>query len=757
MNKTFSAIISILLILIITVSTMPISFAEDITARLYNIYGNGMLLKQKDEVSLNGIAKGGSEITCYLFDENNELITQAKTTANRSNEFSLKFTAPDGGYKTYSLAFYENGNGFAFITDVVFGEVWLASGQSNMQYPLLSAHGGKDMYDSGEKLSNWIRALLVPGITPYKGRDDSVPADPQKEIEGAFWVKGDNIQMYNISAVAYYFAQKLMEKIDMPVGIINASLGGSSIASWLSRESIDSDAQVKADFIKANEYYNYSDWNETERSMYYDMTSNFNLKINPVRPFKLSGMIWYQGETDAIFEWEHGRYSRAFDLMQRSYTEYFGYENGMLPIVFTSLCSCPYSNRINMLDMNLEFQEIQQTRPEARALISVYDIPLDFYESVGAIHPAYKQPIGERMAYSAVGFVYGKYDTYTTATVKNVEIKDGCVYVSFRNTGSGLNFRGASLKGFSVCGEDGVYVQANAKIVSDDTICISSPSVDNPVSASYAYFLSNGECNLCATQGKSTFIPAASFVTDKSVSTRYMKYTAWTDCESDTAWRCILPSEKSGYYNTWVSDNAEINFNSKSAYSGENGMSITTDGKIGSKKFSVNPLLTYKNKLKNVICSDFENNFCDYGAMTFMIRNNGKDDIKIQSVRIYVNDVSYYSPVECDSNDVTVTIPADGEWHKVTYNLNKLYLTGNEGGIAYSNERLDEIKNIKINFTNTKRSCADISIDEFRFTADTSDGYKTEFNPVFKSIDNPFEFISALFVSMLGLIVNIFR
>lgn len=753
MKKTFKAIVAVLLVLIITLGTMPMTFAADVTARLYNIYGNGMVLKQNEEVSLNGTAKGGSVITCFLYDENNELITQAKTTANRSDEFSLKFTAPAGGYKTYSIAFYENGNGFAFISDVVFGEVWLASGQSNMQYPLLSAHGGKDMYDSGEKLSNWIRALLVPGVTPYKGRDDSVPADPQKDIEGALWAKGDNIQMYNISAVAYYFAQKLMEKLDMPVGIINASLGGSSIASWLSRESIDSDAQVKADFIKADDYYTYSDWNETERSMYYDMTSNFNLKINPVRPFKLSGMIWYQGETDAMFEWEHGRYSRAFDLMQRSYTEYFGYEDGMLPIVYTSLCSCPYTDKINMLDMNLEFQEIQQARPESRALISVYDIPLDYYENVGAIHPAYKQPVGERMAYSALGFVYHNYDTYTTATIKNVEIKDGCIYVSFRNTGSGLNFKGSALKGFSVCGEDGVYVQADAKIVADDTICVYSKLEKKPVSAAYAYYLSNQECNLYATQGKSTFIPVASFVTDKSVGTRYMKYTAWTDCESDTAWRCILPTQKDAYFNTWEADNAEISFNSESAFSGTNGMNITAD----SKKFSVNPLFTYKDKLKKVTCSDFETDLSDYSTLSFKVRNNGTEDVKIQSVRIYVNDVSYYSPVECESRDVTVTIPADGEWHTVAYDLNTLYLTGNEGGIAYSNERLDEIKNIRINFKNTKRGNADISVDEFRFTADTTDVYKAEFRPVFKNIDNPFEFISAIFVSIIGFIVNMFR
>lgn len=755
MKKTLKTLIASLLVLAIFAGMTAISFAADSeasTARLLNIYGTSMLFKQKEEVSIRGYAKGGSEITCFMTDENGEPVLKAKAQTNRSGEFEINFMAPEGAFKTYGIAFYENGVGFAYLGDVVFGELWLASGQSNMQYPLLSSYGVEEDYNAGVKLNKWLRAFLVPSVTPYHGNTEAVPADPQKEIEGAMWVTGENISMYGVSAVAYYFAAKLMEEIDMPVGIINASLGGSSIASWLSREAIDGDAQVKADFVNAGEYYDYNTWNEKERSMYYDMTSNFNNKINAVRPFRLSGMIWYQGETDAVFQWEYGRYSRAFDLMQRSYTEYFEHKNGLLPIVYTSLCSCAYSDEVNMLDMNMEFQDIQQAQPESRALISVYDVPLDYYESVGSIHPAYKQPIGERMTYAALGMVYYKYDTYTTATVKSSEIKDGCVYVSFRNVGSGLNFKGSKLNGFSVCGEDGVYVQAEAKIVSDDTVCIKSESVAEPVSASYAYFLSNQACNLCATQGKSTFIPVAPFITDKAVGTRYAKYNAWTDCEDEISWRCVSPSDKAGYMATWKADNADISFSEASAFSGAKGLSVISD----SKSFSVNPNFSCSDKKRSDTCTDVETDLSDYGTMTVKVRNNGSSDLKLQSVRIYVNGASYYSPVVNDTKDVTAVIPADGEWHTVTYDLNRIYLTGNEGGVAYSNEKLDDIKSIEFNFRSTEKN-NDISIDELRFTADTAETNSTEFNPIFSNIDNPFEFISALFISFIGLFVKLFR
>lgn len=756
MKKTFRAVLSILLVFSLFAGMSAVSFAQEVTARLYNVYGDNMLFQQKKEVILSGTATGGAELSCGLFDEDGNTVVKASGYANKKGGFSLCFTAPEGGFKEYTVKLFVNGTQFDELNNVVFGELWLASGQSNMQYGLAQAHGMEENYASGKTFSKWLRTLLCPAVTPYKGNTNAIPADPQKEIEGAQWVTGENIQFYNISAVAYFFAEKLMQELNMPVGILNASLGGSSISSWISRDAIDSDRQVKSDFVNAGEYIDYSAWNETKQNMYNDMSANFNNKINALRNFRISGMIWYQGETNAIQKWEHGRYSRAFDLMQRSYTETFSYQDGLLPIIYTSLASCAYNEVLNMLDMNLEFVEMQQARPESRALISIYDIPLDYISEVGAIHPSYKQPIGERMAYSAMGLVYGKDDTYTTAAVKKASTEGDSVYVTFSNVGSGLTCGGDKLSGFSVCGADGVYVQADAQIVSEDTIRIYSELEKNPVSAAYAHSLSNQDSNLFAKGGDGTTVPVASFVTDKSVSRRFIKYTAWNDCESATAWRCVYPSDKSGEYDVWEAEDANVEFVPESAFSGTNGMHITTDGKAGSKTFTVSPKFNYHTKGKNNILTDIETDYSDYGKLTFKVRNDGETDVDISSLRIYTNAVKWFAPSVDGAKDPAFTIPADGQWYTVTYDLNSLYLYGNEGGGAASNEKLKTVKYLKIHLKNSKRNSADISVDEFRFTADTAKVPKKVFEPVIRNADNPFEFVSAIFFTVIGSIVKLF-
>ena len=757
MKKTLRTVLSVLLVFSLFAGMSAVSFAQEVTARLYNVYGDNMLFQQKKDVILSGASTGGAELSCVLLDGEGNTVLKSKTYANKKGGFALSFTAPEGGFEEYTILLFTNGTQFEELNNVVFGELWLASGQSNMQYPAAQAHGMEENYANGKVLSKWLRTLLCPAVTPYKGNTEAVPADPQKEIEGAQWVTGENIQFYNISAVAYFFAEKLMQELQMPVGILNASLGGSSIASWLSRDAIDSDPQVKSDFMNAGEYIEYSAWNETKQNMYNDITANYNNKIYALKNFRISGMIWYQGETNAIQQWEHGRYSRAFDLMQRSYTDTFSYDDGLLPIIYTSLASCAYNDVLNMLDMNLEFVEMQQARSESRALISIYDIPLDYIPAVGSIHPSYKQPIGERMAYSAMGLIYGKSDTYTTATVKKAGVEGDSIYVTFSNVGSGLTFVGDQLRGFSVCGSDGVYVQAEAEIVSADTIRIYSELVKNPVSAAYAYSLSNQDSNLYAKDENGIVVPVASFVTDMSVSKRFVKYTAWNDCESAKAWRCVYPFDWTGEYDVWETEDANVEFIPESAFSGTNGMHITTDGKVGSKTFTVSPKFNYYTKAKNNILTDVETDYSDYGKLTFKVRNDGATDVDISSLRIYTNAVKWYAPSVDGEKDPVFTIPADGQWHTVTYDLNSLYLYGNEGGGAASNEKLKTVKYLKINFKNTKRNSADISVDEFRFTADTAKVPKKVFEPVIKNADNPFEFVSALFFTVIGAIVKLFN
>ncbi len=730
-------IISVILAVLMIVGGVSVAYAQSSSAKLYGTYGDNMLFQQNKDAIFAGTATSGAEISAELFDASGELVASGKS-AESGGTFAVSFLAPAGGYDEYKVILKENGIVFAELKNVVFGELWLASGQSNMQYPLSQAKGGADMFRNGEKLSKWLRVLHMPFYC--NDNVDDTFADPQADVSGAQWTTGEDAYVYNISAVAYYFAAQMMEELDMPVGILNASLGGSAIASWLSREAIDGDPDVKSYLISTDKYIESAKWEKENPSIYQSMTANYNHKIEPLKNFRPSGMIWYQGETDLMQGVTREGYENFYDLMQRSYSELFGYENERMPFICTQLASYLYSDDgLNLLDWNINYCDIQAAQPESRATVTIYDVPLTYLIEAGPIHPECKQEIGERMAYAAKGLVYGGEDVYTAATAEKAEIRDGAVYVTFKNAGDGLACGGDTLYGFAVCGADGVYAQANAEIVSENTVKVWSDDVTTPVSASYAYCVSNTRSNLYATANGGLALPVCQFVTDKSVGTHYWFDRLWTDCNDEYTWHVMTEAELNKNYASWLAEGAEISF-------ADGVMNVK-----GGSEFTISPALNYESGEK---FNDADNDYSDYGKMSFYVRNNGSADVELSEIRIYKNSLMWYSPAVGGTKGVETSIPADGEWHLMTVDLNRLYLFGNEGGAGRPCKKLDKVSEIKFAFAS--EADADISVDNIRFAPDTSDG-KSHFDPDSATLDTTLEKITAFFVNIIGAIVSIFR
>ncbi len=693
----------ILMTAILVLSCSSVAFAGRNNAALYTFYGDGMLFQQNKEAILSGTAENGSLISVSLY-KNDVLVAQNSTKAE-NGEFSVSFYAPKGSYDRYRIVLRCNNTEFAVLSDVVFGELWLASGQSNMQYSLAQEKTGASMFEKGEKLGDWLRVLLVPPVTQYNGSYECVPALPQNDIPEARWVDGNNGAVYEISAVAYYFAEKLHEELDMPVGVLNSSLGGSVIASWISRDAIDGNPEVKNILTSCGEYYPLESWNETERSIFYDMTSNFNLKINALGNFRPAGMIWYQGESDIILQKTPEQYGALFDLMQKSYSEHFGCEEGLLPIIFTQLASYQYhkENGIDLLEMNAFFTDIQKAQPESRGLISIYDVPLTYLPELGPIHPDTKKDVGERMALCAKGLVYGGDSEYTAASVKDYEIKDGKVYVTLENVGNGLVADG-QLRGFAVAGADGIFVGAEAEKVNSNTVCIYSEKVSNPVSASYAYCLGNMNANLYASEG----LPVSPFVVGKQENAHYWAEKQWADCESDTAFHLYADEASTKFYGTWEGVNAKIGFSADDAFSGAKGLNVSADG-----EFAVNPVMTARNGLSLVRFNDECYNYSDYGTITFRVKNNGVNNVAFDGVKVYKSESVWYSTA-----GASVVIPADGKWHTVEADIDHMYLYGVDFGLKFANDKLKNIYDVEFCFTGED---AEISIDDFVFAPEKSE------------------------------------
>lgn len=731
----FKKFLALCLAMVIAAGCIPFAFATSTEAKLYDIYGNDMLFQQNNDAVISGTAPNGSSISAELFDTSGNLIASGDSTAE-NGAFSVSFKSPAGGYDEYSVVLRCNGNEFATLKGVVFGELWLAGGQSNMMYPLSQDSEGSGMFAQSKPLSRNIRVLLIPAYPEYKGTTELLPADPQADIIGSEWVTGENGKVYSMSAVAYHFATAIQQELDMPVGILNVALGGSTIESWLSRDMIDSSAEVKSYLESRGRYIQKSAWKENDQNVYHDMTVNFNQRVAALKGFRPTGMIWYQGESDLVNAMSTEYYKNAMELMQSGYADYFSCNSDKMPVIFSQLAPYPYQNLAEPATWNIGYSEIQLDNADSQAMVTIYDIPTHYLPEADVIHPETKKPIGERMAFAAEGLVYGKRETFTAATVKNTEIKDGSIYVTLRNVGSGLKSKGDKLFGFAVCGDNGVYVQADAEIIDADSVRIRSEFVAEPKSASYACCLTNIRSNLYATENDNLALPVSPFVTDKSYNSHFWADKVWADCEDETVWHNIYDPD-ANYYSTWAADGANLEFTD------------CLNIKATQNDFTVKPVMTYDGSNLFV---DIDNNYADYGKMTFRIRNNGTEDISLNSIKFKVGSFAWYNPAFEGTSETGGIIPADGEWYTVTFNLSSLYLFGNECGITFPSKKLKNVTDIQFIFSGSN---ADISIDEIRF-APVTENVGLRFNAEIKNADTIGEFISALFVDFIGLFVNLF-
>ena len=726
-------LLSFILCVVMVFGISSVAFAKT-DAQLYTFYGDGMLFAQNKDAVISGTASGGT-VSAELYDKNNNMIIRSESAVESDGTFAVSFTAPSGSFDEYKIVVKNNGTVFETLSNVVFGELWLASGQSNMQYSLSQEKNGAKLFESKEKLGSDIRVLLVPAVNEYKGSTSLVPCDPQTDIVGAQWVTGNDGRIYETSAVAYYFAKEMIKELGMPVGILNVPLGGSAIASWISREAIDGNPGVKNMLSGYGEYYNANTWDESGRSIYYDMTCNYNLKIAPLSHFRPSGMIWYQGETDVIYGKTPEQYEMMFDLMQKSYSDHFECD-GLLPVIYTQLAAYQYleSNSTDLWDMNIGFSEMQKKEADSRAVVAIYDVPLTYLSVAGAIHPECKQQIGERMAFSAKSLVYGADYDYTSATVESYEIKDGKVTIRLCNTGDGLVADGL-IRGFAVAGKDNIYVQADAQIIDNNTIEVFSSKVAEPVSVTYAYALGNQTANLYASLEGEKTLPVSPFTVNMTDNAKCWYEKPWADCETDTVF-LVKDDIYTAEYNAWSAENAEISIETDSAFSGEKGLKI----KAESDSFSVSPMTSVIKGLTAIRFNSLGTSFGNYGKISFRVRNDSADDIVFECLKLYNGTVVWYS-----SQDKNIVIPADGQWHEIETDIENLYLYGVDFGVNYTNDVIDNFSGIEFCFNGEN---AVLSLDDVDFSPES--GEEKTASPDFTKIFRIAEVIKMFIVTLVS-------
>lgn len=413
---------------------------------LPTIFADHMVLQRNSAVLLWGWGDIYEEIIITTEWDNKEYIVKTPLTI----KWKLQITTPEAGGPF--IIKVKGKDNEIILKDVMIGEVWLCSGQSNMEW---SANAGID--DAEEEIKNAdysnIRFFTVAKRTSETEQD---------ELTGS-WVTCNPETMQDFTAIGYFFARRLQEKMDIPIGIVDTSWGATSAEVWTPKSVFENNSYLNEQAKKISK----NKWAPVKPSILY------NAMIHPIKDFKIAGALWYQGESNVQ---NAESYEELFSAMIYSWRESLGYD---FPFYYVQIA--PYN--YNEIEQGVAIRNEQRKALEVpnTAMVVVSDIC-----KVDNIHPENKQDVGLRLANIALkeqydifkGEVYGP----LFKEIKNIGSK---VEVLFDHA-EGLNFKGKKGTHFEIAGADGIFHKAKARI-KNNKVLLSSNEVKNPVNVRFAW------------------------------------------------------------------------------------------------------------------------------------------------------------------------------------------------------------------------------------------------------------------------------
>lgn len=441
--------------------------------KLPAIFGDHMVLQQQTEAAIWGKASPSKNVSVKTSWDGKSYNTRADSDGN----WKLKVKTPRaGGPYTITIS-----DGKALkLNDVLIGEVWVCSGQSNMEMPV---KGFRNQPVIG---SNDAIATSANGSVRLITVTKNTSLEPLVDFEAA-WLECVPENVADFSATAYFFGRMLQKALGVPVGLINSSWGGTRIEPWISESGIK-----KFDFVQL------PDKNQTGKLSPQIPTVLYNAMIKPMVGFAIRGGIWYQGESNRN---EYKQYEKLMPGLIQNWRDEWGI--GDFPFYYMQIAPYVYGAGVNSAFLR---------EAQLKASTAIPNIGMACLMDVGeaaCIHPANKVLGGERLAYLALANTYGKKGfEYSGPVLKGITIEGSIVKLTFDHAHTGLTTFGKELTNFKVAGENKRFYPATATLTGTG-INLVSPSVDKPVAVRYAFddFVV-GE--LFNTDG----FPASSFRTD---------------------------------------------------------------------------------------------------------------------------------------------------------------------------------------------------------------------------------------------------
>lgn len=453
---------------------------------LPKIFGSNMVLQRNKPIAIWGRADAGEKVTVQF----NKQVKKTKAGKDGAWKVELNQETAGGPYQLIVV-----GKNTITLENVLVGEVWICSGQSNMEWTVKNSDSAKrEIRESDYPM---IRHIKVPR---------TIAGTPAKDITGGVWQKADSTTTGDFTAVGYFFARKLFKELNVPIGLINTSWGGTMVEAWTSREAFEKSEEFKNIFstVPFSDIQAAAEKNGKAVSPNAYPTLLFNGMINPIIPFSIQGAIWYQGETNVGRAYQ---YRKAFPLMIQDWRQRFG--QGDFPFYFVQLASFNASN--GNTEKGSGWAELREAQTATLSLPNTgMAVTMDIGQSKD-IHPRNKQDVGARLAAIALNNIYGIKMEFSGPLYQSFTTEGNKIVVSFTHAGKGLLVKDkyGYLKGFEIAGADKKFYYAKAD-VKDNQVIVYSDSVANPVAVRYGWADDMPEVNLYNRDG----FPASPFRTD---------------------------------------------------------------------------------------------------------------------------------------------------------------------------------------------------------------------------------------------------
>jgi sialate O-acetylesterase len=476
----------------------PLARAE---VKPHPLFSDGMVLQQGAACSVWGTADPGEAISFGLDAGPQSTSSKQPIAADKDGRWAFTLSGfKAGGPFTLTI----RGSNTVTIKDVYVGEVWVASGQSNMGMTVNASAGA----DAAKKnAANPKLRLFTVKHTIADKPQTTVPVD---KVNGR-WLEAGPDTIGNFSAVAYYFGRDLQKALDVPVGVIHTSWGGTRAEAWTSRPVLESDPLYKGEYLDPK---TLTDNYEKALGHYKEALARhqkavekakeegkdpppaprpptepgkdpnapsvlYNGMIAPLIPYAIKGVLWYQGESNAG---KAERYRSLFPMMIKNWRA--DWKEGDFPFLFVQLA--PY-NPGGKEPLDSDWARLRDAQRETS--LKVKNTAMAVITDVGDekdVHPKQKEPVGHRLALAAEALAYGTKVESSGPAFEKMTVDGNKAVLTFTHLGGGLEAKGGPPAGFTIAGADKIFHPAEAEI-KGDTVVVSSKDVAKPVAVRYGW------------------------------------------------------------------------------------------------------------------------------------------------------------------------------------------------------------------------------------------------------------------------------